>query len=138
VADENAGFPPEPELDLGIAPSEEATDNGGWFVIAFMGHTELTGYVTEVTLHGGVAAYHVDLPGKLWDGNPLDWQEYPASVLFSKRPVTEESVRAAWQAERERAERWNRQQAEWERQRSRPALEAGQDDAEDPYERTPF
>lgn len=124
---EAEGFPPDPEaeLDLGLVPREEpGPDNGGWFVIAFMGHTELTGYVTEVTLHGGVAAYHVDLPGKLWGGNPLDWQEYPASVLFSKRPVTEESVRKAWEAERERAGRWKRQQEEWGRAEPR-ALPAG-------------
>jgi hypothetical protein len=115
-----AGMADEPGLD-----TEPADGNGGWFVIAFMGHTELTGYVTEVTLHGGVAAYHVDLPGKLWGGNALDWQEYPASVLFSRRPVTEESVRKAWEAERERVRRWEQQQAEWDRQRSQPALEAG-------------
>ncbi len=121
-------FADEPELDTGPLPGEEpASDSGAFFVIAFMGHTELTGYVTEVTLHGGVAAYHVDLPGKLWGGNPLEWQEYPASVLFSRRPVTEESVRKAWEAELERAERWKRQQEQWARAEPR-ALSAGDED----------
>jgi hypothetical protein len=102
---------------------------GGYFAeIAFFGRIEHTGYVTEVVLHGGQAAYHIDLPEKLWGGNPLAWREYAASAFFEKNPVTEESVRKAWEAERERAERWKQQQAEWERQRSQPALEAGDGD----------
>jgi hypothetical protein len=113
------------ELDLGLPPRAEPGE-GQFMHIAFMGHTELAGFVTEVTLHGGVAAYHVDLPEKLWGGNPMAWQEYPASVLFSRCPVTEESVRAAWEAERERAARWERQQAEW--QQSPAALPAGDHD----------
>lgn len=99
---------------------------GGYFAeISFFGRIEHAGYVTEVTLHGGQAAYHIDLPEKLWGGNPLAWREYAASAFFEKNPVSEESVRVAWEAERERAQRWKRQQEEWERQRSQPALEAG-------------
>ena len=99
---------------------------GGYFAeIAFFGRIEHTGYVTEVVLHGGHAAYHIDLPEKLWGGNPLAWREYAASAFFEKNPVTEESVRVAWEAERERAERWERQQAEWDRAQSQPALPAG-------------
>jgi len=102
---------------------------GGYFAeIAFFGRIEHTGYVTEVVLHGGQAAYHIDLPEKLWGGNPLAWREYAASAFFEKNPVTEESVRAAWVAGRERAERLKRQQEDWERQRSQPALPAGDDD----------
>jgi DNA-binding XRE family transcriptional regulator len=98
---------------------------GGYFAeISFFGRIEHTGYVTEVTLHGGQAAYHIDLPEKLWGGNPLAWREYAASAFFEKNPVSEESVRAAWKSELERAGRWKRQQQEWERQRSQPALES--------------
>lgn len=116
----------EPQAaDSNVAP-------GGYFAeIAFFGRIEHTGYVTEVVLHGGQAAYHIDLPEKLWGGNPLAWREYAASAFFEKNPVTEESVRAAWEAERERAERWKRQQEDWERQRSQPALPAGDDDLAD-------
>jgi transcriptional regulator with XRE-family HTH domain len=122
---------------------------GGYFAeISFFGRIEHTGYVTEVVLHGGHAAYHIDLPEKLWGGNPLAWREYAASAFFEKNPLSEESVRKAWEAERERAQRWKRQREEWERQRSQPALEAGDgcgddlepgaDEADDYNEGGPF
>jgi hypothetical protein len=156
---EIAGFPPDPDApDLGLPepgrePCAQAADGyvapGGYFAeIAFFGRIEHTGYVTEVVLHGGQAAYHIDLPEKLWGGNPLAWREYAAPAFFEKNPVTEESVRKAWEAERERAERWERQQAERELQRLQPALEAGDyddgdlepdaDEADDYNEGEPF
>jgi hypothetical protein len=114
------------EAGVGAPPAEEYVVPGGYFAeICFFGRIEHTGYVTEVVLHGGQAAYHIDLPEKLWGGNPLAWREYAASAFFEKNPVTEESVRKAWEAERERVRRWEQQQAEWDRQRSQPALEAG-------------
>lgn len=102
---------------------------GQWLRIAFMGHVELTGYVTEVTL-AGQAAWHVDLPEKIWGGNPHAWQEYAATALYSRRPVTEESVREAWEAARAR-------RAAMEEEQRRYELEAGgdsddPDDDEDP------
>lgn len=119
---------PAPEK-AAAAPLAEA---GGYFAqISFFGRIEHTGYVTEVVLHGSQAAYHIDLPEKLWGGNPLAWREYAASAFFEKNPVTEESVRSAWEAERERAERWRRQQAEWARAEPR-ALPAGDEDDGDP------
>lgn len=101
------------------------TPGGGqWMRIAFMGHVELTGYVTEVTI-GGQAAFHVDLPEKLWGGNPLAWREYAAAALYSREPVTEESVRARWESQR-------RAQAAWEERERRYELEAAaQGSAED-------
>ena len=132
------------ESSTGTEPTaDECTPAaGGYFAeIAFFGRIEHTGYVTEVVLHGGQAAYHIDLPEKLWGGNPLAWREYAASAFFEKNPVTEESVRKAWEAERERVRRWELQQAEWERQRSQPALEAGgggDDDLEPDYAGGPF
>lgn len=102
------------------------TSTGGQFMhIAFMGHVELTGYVTEITI-GGEPGYHIDLPDKLWGGNPLAWEEYSAKVLFGRRPMTEESVRLAWESERRRVEERRRQAAEWE-QRQQRALTADAD-----------
>ena len=100
---------------------------GRWLQISFMGHVELLGYVTEITL-AGQPAFHVDLPEKLWGGNPMAWEEYAGSALYSRRPVAEESVRAAWEAQRERAARRAREEAAWDAQQQR-ALEAG--DADD-------
>lgn len=118
------------ELDgLGAeAVSEQA--EGQWLRIAFLGHVELTGYVTEVTI-GGQAAFHVDLPEKIWGANPLAWQEYAGSALYSRRPVTEQSVREAWESARA-------SRAAWEETQRRYALEAGDpddtdDDREDPF-----
>lgn len=111
--------------DAATASAQSAAPDGYFAVIAFFGRIEHLGYVTEVMLHGGQAAYHIDLPEKIWGGNPLAWREYAASALFEKHPVTEDSVRRAWEAEREQAERWQRQQAEWDRDRSPAALPAG-------------
>jgi hypothetical protein len=133
---ESAGFEPVPgsELPLGPLPGEEPAPAGYFAEIAFFGHIEHVGYVTEVTLHGGQAAYRIDLPEKLWGGNPLAWREYAASAFFEKNPVTEETVRAQWEAEREQAERWRLQQAEWERRAPVPALTAGdEEDEENPF-----
>jgi hypothetical protein len=107
-----------------------ATDGDGqWLHIAFMGHVELTGLVTEITL-GGQPAFHIDLPGKLWGGNPMAWEEYAGSALYSRRPVTEESIRKAWEAQRERV----RYRAEWARTQEQRALESadGNDTDEEP------
>lgn len=97
---------------------------GGQFLhIAFMGHTELTGWVTDITL-GGEAAYHIDLPDKLWGGNPLAWEEYSAKALFGRSPVAEASVRKAWEAERRRAAERAREEAEWRRTQEQRAITA--------------
>jgi transcriptional regulator with XRE-family HTH domain len=101
--------------------------DGQWLQISFMGHVELTGYVTEITL-GGQPAFHVDLPERLWGGNPMAWEEYAASALYSRRPVSEESVRKAWEAQLERAKRRAEQEAAWRTQDQVRALEAGDDD----------
>lgn len=111
---------------------EQARDGGGqWLSIAFMGHVELTGYVTEITL-GGQAAFHVDLPEKLWGGNPMAWEEYAGSALYSRRPVTEESVRKAWEARQERAAHRAEQQALWR------AIEARDGDDGNDHEESQF
>jgi hypothetical protein len=97
---------------------------GQWMTIAFMGHVELTGYVTEITL-GGQAAFHIDLPEKLWGGNPMAWQEYAATALYSRRPVSEESVRKSYEARLARQAAYERQQAEL----ATRAIEPGDGDA---------
>lgn len=97
------------EPDSVDAPSgwreEPQPDGGQWMRIAFMGHVTLTGYVT-VSEVGGHAVYHVDLPEKLWDGNPLAWREYAASALYSREPVTEQAVRLAWEARERSRKAW--------------------------------
>ena len=121
-------------------PSALLAPGGRFEDIAFFGHLDHTGYVTEAIDHGGNAVYRIDLPEKIWGGNPLAEIEYAASAKFSRKPVTEESVRAQWEAERARAERWRQQQAEWERAGSQRALPAGDGSGEigdDEYER-PF
>lgn len=97
---------------------------GGWLRIAFMGHIEYTGYVTEVTKNGQ-PAYRIDLPEKVWGGNPLAFVTHAASSWFSDHPVTEESVLQAWQAQQERARERARMDAEWSRRQQQNALEAG-------------
>ncbi len=71
---------------------------GEWLAISFYGHTTLTGYVTEITLHGGAPGYRVELPDKVWGGNENAYEEWAASALFSKRPLDAGSVRRAWEA----------------------------------------
>ena len=98
---------------------------GRWLRIAFMDHLEYAGYVTEVTKNGQ-PAYRIDLPEKVWGGNPLAYVTLAASAWFSDRPVTEESVRAAWEAQQDRARARAAHEAEWARQQETRALEAGE------------
>jgi hypothetical protein len=109
------------------ATEEEAVPaqaDGYFACIAFMGHNEYTGYVTEVVKHGQ-PAFHVDLPEKLWGGNPLAFVEYAATAWFSERPLTEVSVRKAWEAAQQRAAERARQEAEWRRADEQCALTGG-------------
>lgn len=115
------------------APEPEASGGGGGYFaeIAFMGRIEYTGYVTQVTKHGQ-AAYHIDLPEKLWGGNPLAWVEHAASAWFSERPMTGESVRRTWETQVRRAADRARQEAEWRRMQEQRAIEAaGSEDDDD-------
>lgn len=101
---------------------------GGQFMrISFLGHDEVTGYVTDVTV-GGEPGFHIDKPGKLWGGNPNAWEEWAGKALRMREPLTEQSVRAEWEARRAAEERRRQQQAEWERQQAQRALPAGEDD----------
>lgn len=115
------------------APESPDAGDGRWAIIAFVGHNEYEGYVTEVVKHGQ-PAYHVDLPERLWGGDPDAWVEYAASAWFSERPVAEVSLRRKWEADRERAARRAAQEAEWRRQREQRALEAGEDDEGDAWD----
>jgi hypothetical protein len=110
-----------------IADAAPVPGEGRWLSIAFLGHVELTGYVTEITL-GGQAAFRVELPEKLWGGNPDAWEEYAASALYSRRPVTEESVRRAWEARQRAVRERERREAGWVRAEAQRALEAGSGD----------
>lgn len=102
-----------------------ALGDGQFMTIAFMGHIEREGYVTEVTL-GGEPGYRIDLPDKLWGGNPYAWEEYSAKVLFSRCPVPEESIRVRWETERKRAAERARREAEWQRMQEQRALTSGE------------
>ena len=115
-----------------VTPEPDSAAGDGCFaVIAFMGHNEHTGYVTEI-LKNGQPAYHVDLPEKLWGGNPLAYVEYAASAWFSERPVSEESVRKAWEAQCRRAALRARQEAEWQRMQDQRVLTDGSEADDDP------
>ena len=124
IAEDVPGRPPP-----GDGP---ALGDGQFMAIAFMGHIEREGYVTEITL-GGEPGYHVDLPDKLWGGNPYAWEEYSAKVLFSRCPVPEETIRVRWETERKRAAERARREAEWQRMQEQRALTSGEvRHAEDP------
>lgn len=113
----------------GMPPGDDdgmSFGEGQFMAIAFMGHIEREGYVTEITL-GGEPGYHIDLPDKLWGGNPYAWEEYSAKVLFSRCPVPEESIRVRWETERRRAAERARREAEWARMQEQRALTAGSD-----------
>jgi hypothetical protein len=116
------------EFTAAFEPTRVPADSGEFKTIAFMGHNEHTGLVTEF-LKNGQPAYRVELPDKLWGGNPLAYVEYSASAWFSEHPVTEESVRTAWESRRKaaadralREARWRQEQLEQERAL---ALESG-------------
>jgi hypothetical protein len=104
-----------------VLREQAPADGGQWLRISFLGHVELTGYVTEVTL-GGQAAFHVDPPEKLWGGNPMAWREYAATALYSREPIDGESVRKDWEARQARQARLRA----YEQQR---ALEAAAQDS---------
>lgn len=123
------GTEPEPEPE----PLPDGA-GGRWACIAFMCRNEYTGYVRDIT-KGGQAAYRVDLPGLVYGGNPLDYVEYAATAWFSEWPVTEASVRAAWEAKLRAAGKRRRQEAEWARMQEQRALTAGDDDLDDDYDR---
>lgn len=112
------------------AATETPEPEGRWMRIGFFGRIELTGYVTEIVV-GGQPVFHIDLPGKIWGGNPLEWEEYAASALHNRRPLTEETVRREWEAGIELARRRAAQQAEWARQEQQYALEAAAGDSDD-------
>jgi hypothetical protein len=120
------GRPPTP------APAA-LPDGGRWLQIAFKGFTELTGYVTEVIV-AGQPVFHVDLPERIWGGDEMAWREYAASSLHGRWPVTEASVKAAWEARvRSHAERM-RWLADEEARLELDASPADQND----YEGNPF
>ena len=111
-------------LEAGGETGTADEPDGAWLTIAFMGHNEYTGYVTEI-VKNGQPAYRVDRPEKLWGGNPLSYVEYAATAWFSDRPVTEEFVRKAWERHlREVAERKARE-AEWQQREQRLELASG-------------
>lgn len=114
-----------------------AAEDGYFATIGFMGRLEYTGFVTQFTKHGQ-AAYHIDLPEKLWGGNPLAWVEHAASAWFSERPVTEESVRRQWEARVRAAAERARREAEWQRMQEQRALEAGSGEDENDGEEDPW
>jgi hypothetical protein len=116
---------PEPEE---TAP--QAGDGGQWLRIAFMGHVEYAGYVTEVT-RNGQPAYRIELPDYLWGEDPSAWVEHSASSWYSSNPVNDRALRRGWETARRR----KAEIAQWEaRQRAQPALgSAEDDDLDDPW-----
>lgn len=127
---------PAAEVVTADSPSE---GDGEWKFIAFMGRIEYTGYVTEITRHGQ-PAYRIDLPEKIWGGNPLAYVTHAASAWFSDHPVTEESVRKAWESKLRAAGERAKREAEWRRMQEQRALTSaaeirdaeGLDDDSDP------
>lgn len=100
----------------------EPLPDGEWRSIAFMGHIEYDGFVREVT-RNGQPAYRVELPDYVWGGDPSAVRHHAASAWFGDQPVSEESVRKAWEARRELAEQRRLREEEWQRQQERRALE---------------
>ena len=111
-------------LESGGETGRADEPDGAWLTIAFMGHNEYTGYVTEI-VKNGQPAYRVDLPEKLWGGNPLSYVEYAATAWFSDRPVTEEFVRKAWEARVKAAAERARREAEWQQREQQLELTTG-------------
>jgi hypothetical protein len=110
-------------------PGPEQPQGGQWERIAFMGHIEYTGRVTRFDRYGE-PAYRIELPDLVFGGNPLAYREHRASMWFSSEPVSEESARAAWKAQQERAAQQAREEAEWHARQQQRALEAANDDDE--------
>jgi hypothetical protein len=108
-------------------------EGGRWLELELLGHRQRTGYVTEVTV-AGAAMLHIDLPAKLFGGEPDAWEEYAPSALYGLNPVREESVRRAWESQRRAAEERARREAEWQRMQDQRALTAGDDGDEVPDE----
>jgi transcriptional regulator with XRE-family HTH domain len=102
-------------------------EGGQWMEMSFLGHDDVTGYVTDITL-GGEPAFHIDLPDKVWGGNPLSWEEWSVRALRRRGPVDGESVRRAWEARRRAAALRAADEAEWRRMQEQRALTAGSDD----------
>jgi hypothetical protein len=123
------------QLDAGRQPAEAedpatpdpAFGDGEFKVISFMGHNTHTGLVREF-VKNGQPAYHIDLPGKLWGGNPLDYREYSASAWFSEYPIAEETVRSAWETELRSLAMQAERERLWREQQATHALEAGTGD----------
>ena len=116
---------------------------GGQFMgISFLGHDERVGYVTDITV-GGEPGFHIDLPDKVFGGDPLAWEEWSAKALRVRKPVPEAAVRKAWKAERKRAAERARQEAEWRRAQEQQAITSGSaddddEDSDDGFGEAPF
>jgi hypothetical protein len=119
---------PEDETGTAVEVTADSLPEGGgqWLFIAFMGRIEYYGYVTEITRHGQ-PAYRIELPEKIWGGNPLAYVTHSASAWFSDRPVTEESVRKAWESKLKAAEERAKREAQWRLEDEQRALTAGGD-----------
>jgi hypothetical protein len=121
-------MPPEDETETAESPLPEG---GRWLELELLGHRQRAGYVTEVTV-AGAAMLHIDLPAKLFGGDPDAWEEYAPSALYGLSPVREESVRRAWESQIRAAEERARREAEWRRMQEQRALTAGRDEDSDP------
>ncbi|HLK77200.1 MAG TPA: helix-turn-helix transcriptional regulator [Streptosporangiaceae bacterium] len=109
----------EPVTAAGSPP-----EGGRWLELELLGHRQRTGYVTEVTVCGA-AMLHIDLPAKLFGGEPDAWEEYAPSALYGLSPVREESVRRAWDGQQRAAEERARRDAEWQQRQDQRALTGG-------------
>jgi len=97
----------------------EAPAGGEWATVELLGHRQRAGYVTEVTRFGA-AMLHIDLPAKLWGGDPDAWEEYAPAALYGLHPVNGEAVRLRWEQDRR-----------WRQERLARVLTAGDDDDPD-------
>jgi hypothetical protein len=118
---------PEDETGTAVEVTADSLPEGGrWLELELLGHRQRTGYVTEVTV-AGAAMLHIDLPEKLFGGNPDAWEEYAPSALYGLSPVRPESVRAAWESKLKAAEERAKREAQWRLEDEQRALTAGSD-----------
>lgn len=118
-------------------PAAETPDpafgDGEFKRISFMGRITHTGLVTEIIKHGQ-PAYHIDLPERLWGGNPDAWVEHSAAAWFSEEPISEQAVRVTWETGLRRRAMQAERERLWREQQQTHALEAGDGDPDEVWD----
>lgn len=124
--------PQVPDPVVPLAPA------GKWLRIAWFGKNQVTGYVTEVFRHGDKAAYHVDLPDRIWGGDDSAVKDFAADAWFDEDQVPMAAVYSEWAAHRAYLAQRRQREAEQKERLARPAItsgDVGADEHDDPYMR---